>query len=74
MKLLSNFKDNDKVKIKCINCGINFKRRLVELGLFDGSKIKIIKNDQHSPLILEIFDSKVALGRGEAEKIYAEKI
>ena len=46
----------------------------MELGLFDGSEIRILKNDSYSPLILEIFDSKVALDRVEAEKIYAEKI
>jgi Fe2+ transport system protein FeoA len=73
-KKLSDFKNGDQIKIKSIACGANFNRRLLELGLFEGSEVKIIKNDNHSPLILGIFDSKVAIGKAEAEKIYGEKI
>jgi len=71
---LDKFKQGDKVKIKSLKCGQNFKKRLMELGLFDGSEIEITKNDNFGPLIIKIFDSKIALGRGEAQKIYAQKI
>lgn len=74
MKPLISFKNGDKLKIKCINCGLNFKCRLIDLGLYDGAEIEIIKNDNFGPLLIKIFDSKIALGRGEALKIYGEKI
>lgn len=73
-KKLLEFLPGDSVKIKCISCGQNFRRRLMELGLFDGAVVKIIKNDGRGPLIIGIFDSKIALGRGEAEKITGQKI
>ena len=72
-KNLIHFKKGEKVKIECVECGQNFRRRLCDLGLFDGTEVEIIKNDQHGPLILKIFDSKIALGRGEAEKVYAAR-
>jgi len=71
---LIDFKEGDKIRIKCVSCGMNFRRRLIDLGLFDGAEIEIIKNDKFGPLILKIFNSKIALGRGQAAKIYGEKI
>jgi len=74
MKNLTEFSKGDKIKILYVNCGRNFKRRLSELGLFYGIEIKIIKNDGWGPIIVKIFESKIALGRGEALKIYGRKI
>ena len=71
-KLLSQFKKEDVVKISRIDCGREFSRRLCDLGLFEGTKIKIIKNDGFGPIIVQVLDSKIALGRGETNKIYAE--
>jgi len=74
MQILTEFKKRDKLKIKHLDCGYGFKRRLAELGLFESVEVEIIKNDNFGPLIIKIFDSKIALGRGEAQKIYAQKI
>ena len=74
MQNLINFKTGDRLKIKCVNCGHNFKCRLIDLGLYDGAEIEIIKNDNFGPLLIRVLDSKIALGRGEAAKIYGEKI
>ena len=71
---LNEFKQGDRVKIKSLECGQNLRKRLMELGLYDGSEIEIVKNDNFGPLIIKIFESKIALGRGEAQKIYAQKI
>lgn len=68
------FRSGDKIKVKTIRCGFRFNRRLAELGIFRGSEIEIIKNDCCCPLIVKIFDSRVALGMREAFKIYGEKI
>lgn len=71
---LINFKSGDKVRIKFLTCGRNFKKRLMELGLFEEAEVEVIKNDNFGPLIIKIFDSRIALGRGEAQKIYVQKI
>lgn len=73
-KSLIDFKEGDKVKIEVIGFGMNFRRRLIDLGLFDGAEVEILKNDRFGPLILKVFNSKIALGRGQAAKIYGEKI
>ena len=73
-KLLSDFKKDEKVKILNVNCGKGFSRRLCDLGLFEGTEIEIIKNDNFGPIIIQILKSKIALGRGEASKIYGEEI
>lgn len=71
---LIEFPRGTKVKIECVDCGLNFRNRLCDLGLFDGSELEIVKNDNFGPIIVKIFDSKIALGRGQAAKIMAEKI
>ncbi len=53
------------------NCG-SAKRRLYELGLNKGTKVKMVKNDM-GPLILNISGHKLALGRGLASKVIVEK-
>ena len=73
-KQLSDFKKGEKAKIQKIDCGRDFSRRLCALGLFDGIEVEIIKNDNFGPIIIKILNSKIALGRGEASKIYGEKI
>ena len=73
-KSLIDFNEGDKIKIKVVHSGGNFKKRLTDLGLFDGAEVEIVKNDKFGPIILKIFNSKIALGRGQALKIYGEKI
>ncbi len=74
MKNISEFKKGDQIRIMCIECGQCLKRRLTELGIFSGSNLEIVKNDSFNPVLIKIFDSKIALGRGEARKIYGEKV
>jgi len=71
---LIDFVEGDFVKIVGVDCGDRFKKRLSSLGVFNGSEVEVIKNDNFGPLIIKIFNSKIALGRGEANKIYARKI
>ena len=73
-KILSQFKTGEEIKISEINCGRMFSKRLSDLGLFEGTNIKIIKNNNSCPIIIQIMNSKIALGQGEAHKIYGKKI
>jgi len=51
-----------------ISGGSKFTRRLVELGLTPGVRLKVMQ-DSGGPLIIAVRDSRIALGRGMAEKI-----
>ena len=58
MQTLTEFKAGDKIEITNVACGQEFRRRLFELGLFDGADVEVIKNDKSGPILLKIFDSK----------------
>ncbi len=71
---LSMVKEGEKVIVNCVNCGQRLKRRLCDLALYNGSKIRVVKNDIAGPIIIKLKDSKIVLGRGQAHKIMVEKI
>ena len=70
MKTLVDMKKGEKAKINCLNCGYGAKHRLCSLGVLQGQEVEIIKNDDKGPLIIKVFDSKLAIGRGQARKIH----
>ena len=48
------------------------RRRLADLGLNIGMTIRVISPNRHGPLVLEIKDSRLAIGRGMAHHIFVE--
>ena len=46
-----------------------FVGRLASLGFTPGARVEMIHNYGQGPLIVEIRDSRIALGRGEAERV-----
>ena len=56
------------LKLERIEGGHKFRRRLVELGLTPGIKLRVLQ-DSGGPVILAVRDSRLALGRGMAEKL-----
>ena len=61
------------VTIKDIDCGRGLYKRLCDMGLYAGTRVKVIKNDVHGPVILKVLDSKLVIGRGQAHKIMVEE-
>lgn len=51
-----------------INAKNGLQRRLTELGLTPGVEFQVLQA-QGSPLLLAVHDSRLALGRGMAQKI-----
>ena len=66
---LSDAIEGQDVVINCVNCEHGLKKRLCDLGLFDGTRIKVLKNDRFSPIVVGVFDSKLAIRRQQAESI-----
>jgi len=53
--------------------GWGFERRLVDMGLTPGTRVTVVKSAPlHGPLEVLIRGSRLALGRGVAERIYVE--
>jgi len=54
--------------------GWGFKKRLMDMGLTPGTKITVVKSAPfHGPLEVSVRGSRLALGRGMAERIFVEK-
>ena len=44
--------------------------RLATLGFTPGARLEMVQNFGHGPLIVAIRDARIALGRGEAAKVW----
>ncbi len=69
---LSMANEGSVVKIMDIVSGERMKKRLSELGLYEGTEVLVSKNDVCGPVILKVLDSRIAVGRGQAMKIMVE--
>lgn len=53
--------------------GRGFERRLIDMGITPGTKITVVKSAPlHGPIEVVVRGSRLALGRGVAEKILVE--
>jgi len=73
MAPLIMFNKGDRLKIKKIQGGINFRKRLEGMGLGIDKIVEISKTPP-GPVIVKVENSKIVLGFGEASKILAEKV
>ena len=62
-------KEETVVKLHKIEKGWHLKKRLTDLGFVENEPITIIKNSHFGPIVLEVKESRFALGRGQAQKI-----
>ena len=65
---LINMSENAVMTVKAIKAGFKAIRFLADLGIHEGEKIRIVKNDI-GPVIVEVKGTRVAIGRGLAGKI-----
>ncbi len=65
---LSTFSQGEKGYIENIYGGGNVRKRLHEMGFNKGTEVRVVKNDV-GPLIVSLYGSKIAIGRGMANKI-----
>jgi Fe2+ transport system protein FeoA len=71
--LLSEVSKGQKVRLVSIDAGKKLMHRLHELGLTPGVEL-ILVHDSGGPLLLSVRDSRVAVGRGMAEKLRVEAV
>lgn len=65
---LEELTSNNIVIVKKIVAGYKAHRFLADLGIHEGERIRIVKNDV-GPVIVEVKGTRVAIGRGLASKI-----
>jgi len=71
---LANANIGEHVRLVAIQGGTHLRRRLADLGLNMGMTVEIINHIQNGPMILSVKDSRLAIGRGMAEKIIVERV
>jgi ferrous iron transport protein A len=49
--------------------GHHFLSRLASLGFTPGARLRVVQNYGRGPIIVSVRETRVALGRGESEKI-----
>lgn len=54
--------------------GRSFMARLLALGCSPGTEVKVVHNSGHGPLIVSVRGTRVALGRGEAERLLVKRV
>lgn len=47
-------------------------KRLIALGLTPGAEVHVLQNWGRGPLIVEVHGARLALGRGQAERVVVE--
>ena len=67
---LDNLPLNSLGKIKAIRCGEHTKRRLLDLGLINGTKIKpILKNPMGDPTAYDVRGTTIAIREEDSNLI-----
>ena len=69
MMPLSMVSPGETVKIATIRAGWGLQRRLADMGLTPGVKVKVIQHHGRGHLVINFRDSKLALGHGVSNKI-----
>lgn len=69
---LTSIKNNTSCRVSEINGGREVMTRLSSMGIFPGVQIIVSNNSSHGPLVVHVFESRVMLSRGLAEKILVE--
>ena len=68
---LSMLGPGERARLLKVNAGDNLTNRLNAMGLTPGVELMVIQ-DAGGPLLLSVRDSRLALGRGMAQKILVE--
>ncbi len=66
---LALVRDEEKATIAQIQAGYGLARRLAELGFVPGTIIRVLSSHFPGPIMVSIKGSRIALGRGIADKI-----
>ena len=70
MNTLKEVSLNQEVIIKKINCSGNIKRRILDLGMIEGTKIKpVLKSPLGDPTAYEVRGSLISLREEESKSI-----
>jgi len=66
---LSMASPGEMVEVAAVRAGWGLQRRLADMGLTPGVKVRVINSGKPGPVVLDVRGSRLALGYGVAHKI-----
>jgi ferrous iron transport protein A len=72
LKRVSDLRPGARGVVSNLRGGREFVSRVVAMGVTIGAEIAIIRNSGRGPIIIDVRDTRLALGRGEATRIEVE--
>ena len=67
--LLSRARTGEMVTVIALRAGWGLQRRLADMGLTPGVKVKVISSGRPGQVVIEVRGSRMALGHGVAAKV-----
>lgn len=72
---LDRLNEGERGKVVNVIGGKGFRARLIHLGIMPGVEIRVAKGAVLGcPLMVEVNNARIALGKGVASRIWVEKI
>jgi len=69
MMPLSMATQGEVVQVVTVRAGWGLQRRLAEMGLNPGVKVRVMNSQRPGPVVIDVRGSRLALGQGVAHKI-----
>ena len=66
---LSFLKEGEVGFIHSIRGGLSVRNRMFEMGLVTGEKIRVWRNHNHGPMMIEVKGTQIGIGRGITRKV-----
>lgn len=71
---LSQFKEGEEVVIRGAALDEELRFRLYYMGLYPGSRVKVVRNDGKYPVLVEVHGSLVAISADLVHRVFAERL
>jgi ferrous iron transport protein A len=72
LRTLSDLREGTQSTVRKLRGGRWFASRMATLGFTIGASVTVVQNYRHGPMIVQVRDTRVALGRREARKVVVE--
>jgi ferrous iron transport protein A len=69
---LAELRPAQRAVIQELQGGYSFRSRLAALGFVPGTVVRMLRNLGHGPVIVNVRDTRIALGREEAQKVLVQ--
>ena len=69
MMPLSMASPGETVEVATVRAGWGLQRRLADLGLTPGIRVRVVSSGKPGPVVLDVRGSRLALGYGVAHRI-----